>query len=43
MLLHLLIVFLLVLEFLLQGSSAALSVVSLTAHLLRDLFQFLLN
>lgn len=42
-LLHLLAVSLLVFEFLFQGSPAALSVVPLTVHLLRDLFQLLLN
>lgn len=43
LLLHLLTVSLFVLEFLLQGSSAALSVVSLTVHLIRHLFELLLH
>lgn len=40
---HLLTVPLLVLQFLLQSSSAALSVVPLTVHLIRHLFQLLFN
>lgn len=43
LLLHLLTVSLFVLEFLLQGSSAALSVVSLTIHLICHLFELLLH
>lgn len=43
LLLHLLTVSLFVLEFLLQDSSAALSVVSLTVHLICHLFELLLH